>query len=96
MLAQWLVALRSAGHEAPADRGGKAAAASAAELGWSRLPLTFSQTINHLRAPAMPTCPQPHYLLLNKCISVNQEACFNYLIEELSIHALILNVQMFQ
>lgn len=52
--------------------------------------------INHICAPAMQTCPRPDYLLLNKCISVNQEACFNYLIEELLIHALILNVRMFQ
>lgn len=52
--------------------------------------------INHICAPAMQTCPRPDYLLLNKCISVNQEACFNYLIEELLILALILNVRMFQ
>lgn len=60
------------------------------------LPHTFSQTINHIPASAAQTCPQPDCLLLNKCISVNQEACFNYLIEELLIHTLILNVQMFQ
>lgn len=69
---------------------------SIAELSWTSLPLAFSQTINQIHGSATQTCLQPDYLLLNKCISVNQEACLNYLIEELLIRTLILNVQMFQ
>ena len=41
-------------------------------------------------------CLRPDYLLLNKNISVNHEAGFNYLIEELSIHWFFLVVQMFR
>lgn len=57
-------------------------------------PVPTHRPLNQIFASVTQACSRPDYSLLNKCISVNQEACFNYLIEELLIHPLILDVQM--
>lgn len=100
MLAQWLVALRTPDLKAPAAQAAvgevKSSEQSIAELSWTRVPPSPSR--RPLIKSVLQQCRPAHsldYLLLNECINVNQEACFNYLIEELLIHTLISNVQMF-